>query len=286
MTLAAKGKAVLVTGGNSGIGYEIARALSNAGAEVTLTSRSGARAEKAAAAIAAESGNDVVGLALDQSSFAGIHALADSYLEQGRPLDVLVNNAGALFTTRRESADGFEMTWAVNHLGPYLLTARLMPALRKAPAARIVTTASSAHRSGTIDVDGLGLPRSYSRSGAYGRSKLANILFTAALARRLDGTDMTATCFHPGVVATGFFRFIPLIGPLARILSTPFLRTPAKGAETGIFLAGDSAAEGASGGYYYDRQLAPTTRLAADEAVQEKVWEISAEQTGATWDFS
>jgi len=280
------GKNVVVTGGNSGIGYEIARALSEAGAHVTLTSPSAERAETAARAIATETGHDVFGKALDLSGFAAINGFADDWLATDKPLDVLVNNAGALFATRRQSADGFEMTWAVNHLGPYLLTARLMPALRKAPAARIVTTASSAHRAGTIVYDGLGLPQSYSRANAYGRSKLANILFTRALSRRLEGSGMTATCFHPGVVATGFFRFIPAIGPLVRVLAKPFLRSPAKGAETGIYLAGDSAAEGASGDYYYDSKPARTSRLAGDVDVQEKVWEISAEQTGAIWDFS
>ena len=178
MTLFVDGKSILVTGGNIGIGYEIARALSKAGARVTLTSRSAARAEDAARRIAAETGREVIGRELDLGAFANINAFADDIVKAGAPLDVLVNNAGALIGTRQQSADGYEMTWAANHLGPYLLTARLMPALKQAPAARVVTTASSAHWSGTIDFDGLGLPRSYSRTGAYGRSKLANILFT------------------------------------------------------------------------------------------------------------
>ncbi len=286
MSLSVEQKTILVTGGSSGIGLAAAQELAQAGANVIVTSPSRARAESAAESIGQATGGKAVGLQLDLGSFAGIRAFTEEFLANHDHLDVLLNNAGALFSSPRKSLDGYEMTWAVNHLGPYLLTSRLMPVLRKAPAARIVTTASSAHRAGTIEFDGLGLPESYSRAGAYGRSKLANIMFTAALSRRLDGTNMTATCFHPGVVATGFFRFIPLIGPLVRVLATPFLRSPQKGAETGIFLAGDSTAEGASGGYYYDCKPARTSQLAGDVDVQEKVWEISAEQTGAVWDFS
>ena len=286
MSLSVENKTILITGGSSGIGLAAAEALARAGANVIVTSPSRARAEDAAESITRTTGGKAAGLQLDLGSFAGIRAFTERFCANHEHLDVLMNNAGALFSSPRKSLDGYEMTWAVNHLGPYLLTARLLPLLRKAPAARIVTTASSAHRAGTIDFDGLGLPESYSRTGAYGRSKLANILFTAALSRRLEGINMTATCFHPGVVATGFFRFIPLIGPAVRVLATPFLRSPQKGAETGIFLAGDSAAEGASGGYYFDAKPARTSQLAADESVQERVWGISAEQTGAIWDFS
>jgi NAD(P)-dependent dehydrogenase (short-subunit alcohol dehydrogenase family) len=281
----AEGRIILVTGGNSGIGKAAALALSKAGAKVVLTSRSRERAEAAAAEIAAASGNEVTGLALDFSAKANINAFADTFLTRFDRLDVLVNNAGALFTSRQASADGFELTWAVNHLGPFLLTARLMPLLKKAETARIVTTSSVAHLGGRIVFDGLGLPRSFSRAGAYGRSKLANVLFTFALARRLAGTGITANCFHPGVVATGFFRFIPVVGPVVQVLATPFLRTPAKGAETAVFLAADDGSCGMSGGYYVDKKLVRTNPVATDISVQDRVWDVSVEQTGAEWNF-
>ena len=285
MTLSVDGKRILITGGNSGIGQAAARELSKAGAEVILTSRSAARAEAAAKEIAAASGREVVGLKLDFTSLAEINSFADAFIERFDRLDVLVNNAGALFTTRRQSAEGYEMTWAVNHLGPLLLTSRLLPLLQKSGQARIVTTASDAHLSGTIAFDGLGTPESFSRTGAYGRSKLGNVLFSFALARRLESSDVTSTCFHPGVVATGFFRAIPIIGPLARVLATPFLRTPAKGAETLVWLAGDDGMAGQNGGYYFDKKPGRLSALARDVAVQERVWQISTEQAGAHWPF-
>ncbi|MBU1173844.1 MAG: SDR family NAD(P)-dependent oxidoreductase [Alphaproteobacteria bacterium] len=283
MTLSVEGKRILVTGGSSGIGCAAALALSKAGAEVMLTSRSAERAERVASDIAAASGRRVIGLRLDLASQADIRAFADDFQARFDRLNVLANNAGALWTSRQASPDGYEMTWAVNHLGPMLLTSLLLPLLHKSGAARVVTTASNAHLGGTMAFDGLGLPDSFSHAGAYGRSKLGNVLFTFALARRLEGSDATATCLHPGVVATGFFRFIPVVGPMVRVLATPFLRTPAKGAETLVWLAGDSEAAGLNGGYFYDRKPGRLSPLAEDPAVQDRVWDISSKQVGAVW---
>lgn len=285
MALSVDGKTILITGGSSGIGRAGALALSRAGARVILTSRSAQSAEAAAAEISAASGNEVTGLALELASISGINAFADDFAARNSRLDVLVNNAGALWTRRQASADGYEMTWAVNHLGPFLLTARLLPLLKRAGNARIVTTASSAHLGGSIEFDNLGLPESFSRSGAYGRSKLGNVLFTFALARRLVGSGVTANCLHPGVVATGFFRFIPVIGPAVKLLATPFLRSPDKGAETLVWLAGDDSLGETSGGYFHDMKPGRLSPLADDMAVQERVWDISAAQTGAVWSF-
>jgi NAD(P)-dependent dehydrogenase (short-subunit alcohol dehydrogenase family) len=278
-------KTILITGGNSGIGYETARALGKAGARVILTSRSAARAEAAADRIASESGCEAIGLELDFSALANVNAFADNFPRRFDRIDVLVNNAGALFRTRKESVDGIELTWAANHLGPFLLTARLLPLLKRAEGARIVTTASSAHKNGSIDFDDLGLRRHYTPFSAYGRSKLGNILFTFGLARRLEGTGITANCLHPGVVATGFFRFVPAIGLAAQWLFRPFLRSPQKGAETAVFLAVDDSMAGVSGGYYFDKHPIKTSTLAADVALQDRVWALSIEQTGAVWEF-
>lgn len=285
MTWTIEGKSVLVTGGSSGIGYETALALSKAGAELVLTSRSSARAEAAAKRISAESGRPVVGLALDLSSRASINGFADALLGRSDRLDVLFNNAGALFRTRGESAEGIEMTWAVNHLGPFLLTARLLPLLQGAGEARIVTTSSGAHHGGQIDLGDFGMNTRYSSFAAYGRSKLGNVLFTSALARRLAGTGITANCLHPGLVATGFFHFMPLVGPIMPVLMRPFSRSPQKGAETAIFLIADDSISGQSGVYYHDRRPARVSAVASDRELQERVWELSVEQTGAEWGF-
>ncbi len=285
MTLAVEGKTILVTGGNSGIGFAAARVLSGAGATVILTSRDRGRAEAAASKITGETGREVIGLPLDLASKAAINAFVDDFPRRFDRIDVLVNNAGAAFWLHHESPDGYELTWAVNHLGPFLLTSRLLPLLRRAGKARIVTTASTAHLSGRIEFDDHGHAHSYAPMAAYSRSKLGNVLFTFALARRLEGSGITTNCLHPGVVASRFFRFVPVIGSAVQAIATPFLRSPRKGAETLVFLAGDTEMDGKSGGYYFDKKPGRVSRPAFDEALQEKVWTLSVDQTGAVWDF-
>lgn len=285
MAISADGKTILITGGNSGIGFAAAEKLVAAGAKVTITSRDKTRLDAAVNEISQRTGRTPEGMVLDLGSFAGIRAFAERYAAGHSTLDVLANNAGALFLSREVTEDGFEKTWAVNHLGPMLLTSLLLPLLSKSAAGRVVTTASTAHLGGKIAFDGLGLPHTYSRTGAYGRSKLANVLFSFALARKLEASRVTSNCFHPGVVATGFFRALPMVGPMARVLATPFLRTPEKGAETLVWLAGDTEAEGTSGGYYVDKKPGRLNPIARDIAVQERVWDVSCGQTGAHWAF-
>ena len=286
MTWSVKDKTILVTGGNSGIGFAGAEELSRMGARVFVTSRDAGRARAAAAAISARTGNAVTGFGLDFSSLAAIHEFADGFAAQVNALDCLVNNAGALFLKPQVSADGTEKTWAVNHLGPFLLTARLLPLLQKPVAARIVTTSSRAHFDGKVSAESFAEAETRAGFNAYGRSKLGNILFTAALARRLAGSSVTATCHHPGVVATGFFRVFPVIGPFLHVLARPVLRSPAKGAETLVHLAASDDVSGQSGGYYFNRRLARVSRAAADVALQESIWELSVAQTGAVWPFA
>jgi NAD(P)-dependent dehydrogenase (short-subunit alcohol dehydrogenase family) len=195
-------------------------------------------------------------------------------------IDVLINNAGGMFVKRGESKDGYELTFAVNHLAPFLLTQLLLAGLKRAPQARIVTTASDAHRGATLDFDDLQATRRYSAMGAYGRSKLANILFTRNLAKRLEGTMVTATCLHPGFVRTSIGRDLPVIPrSIFRFISL-FIRSPQKGAQTIVYLASSPQVQGASGGYYFDCRLTPPTPAAQDDAAAEQLWQVSEKLVG------
>src|SRR5450631_4846785 len=225
------GQTVLVTGG---IGKATAIGLAAMGARVGLTGRDIARTRAAAADVATASGNPAVDpFAVDVSSQAEVRRLAGEVLAAYPRLDVLVNNAGGFWATRRVTADALEHTFAVNHLAPFLLTDLLLDRLRASAPARIVTVSSGAHAMGTINFDDLQGERRYSGQQAYSQSKLANVMFTYELARRVDGTGVTATVLHPGVVRTGFAAEDPsLLAKVMITVSRPFLRTPAQGAAT------------------------------------------------------
>ena len=181
---------------------------------------------------------------------------------------------------RTVSKDGYELTFAVNHLAPFLLTHLLMNTLKRAPQARIITTASAAHRGAALDFDDLQAARKYSAMGAYGRSKLANILFTRALTRRLEGTTVTATCLHPGFVRTSIGRDMGTIPRSIFGLISWFIRSPQRGAQTVVYLATSAAVEGASGGYYFDCKLTQPSPAAQDDAAAERLWQVSAKLVG------
>jgi NAD(P)-dependent dehydrogenase (short-subunit alcohol dehydrogenase family) len=211
-----------------------------------------------------------------------VRRLAAAIVERTPRVDVLVNNAGTMYAKRAVSQDGHEKTFAVNHLAPFLLTHLLLDTLKSSAPSRIVTTASNAHLGAKISFDDLLAGRKYSPMGAYATSKLANVLFTRALAKRLEGTGVTATCLHPGFVRTNFGRdnemspvFKALFGLAARLA-----RTPEKGAETVVYLASSPEAEGASGGYYFDRKLARTSPAAQDTHAAERLWELSERLVG------
>ena len=205
-------------------------------------------------------------------------------MEHTSCVDVLVNNAGSIFARRSLSKDGYEMTFAVNHLASFLLTHLLLNTLKNGRQPRIVTTASNAHRGARILFDDMQAAGKYSAMGAYGSSKLANILFTRALAKRLQGTAVTATCLHPGFVQTSIgrnFDMSPLLKNIIRLLFR-FGRSPEKGAETVVYLASSPQVQGASGGYYFNCKLTPPSPAAQDDGIAERLWQVSEHLVGIT----
>jgi NAD(P)-dependent dehydrogenase (short-subunit alcohol dehydrogenase family) len=275
------GKRVVITGATGGIGLAAAKALAARGARLAIVARSRERAVAAAEQIAAAGGAVDVLLA-DLASQGSIRRLAAELLDRHPRIDVLVNNAGAVYRTRQVTEDGIELTWAVNHLAPFLLTTLLLDRLRESAPARIVTTASEAHRGTRIPFEDLGAERSYRAFARYGQTKLANILFTAELARRLEGSGVTATCFHPGLVASGFNRNNgPLMG-FAMSLLRPFARSPERGADTLVWLVDAAEVSGQSGGYFVDRRRRMPSEAARDAEAARRLWEISEAQTRAS----
>jgi NAD(P)-dependent dehydrogenase (short-subunit alcohol dehydrogenase family) len=224
----------------------------------------------------------VATLVADLSSQAAVRRLAQAILDRYPELDVLVNNAGAMYTPRQLSADGIELTWAVNHLAPFLLTTLLLDRLKvrrgATPGARIVTTASDAHLGARIPFDDLNAERSYGSFRRYKETKLANILFTKELAARLQGSDVAAYCFHPGLVATGFNHNNGVLMGLAMRLLTSVARTPEHGAQTLVWLATAPADALVSGAYYVDMGLRLPSPEAQDVAAARRLWEISEAQ--------
>jgi NAD(P)-dependent dehydrogenase (short-subunit alcohol dehydrogenase family) len=278
-----KDKICVVTGGTDGIGKEAAYDIAMLGAKLLVHGRDPDKGARAVAELKARSGNGAIEfLPADFSSLADVRRLAAAVLERTPRIDVLVNNAGGIFVKRTLSKDGYETTFAVNHLAPFLLTHLLLDALQSAPQSRIVTTASNAHRNAKISFDDLQATRKYSPMGAYGSSKLANILFTRALAKRLSGTAVTATCVHPGFVRTNFGRNneVSLWVKVIFGLVSRFARSPQKGAETVVYLAASPQVQGESGGYYFDcKPLAPSP-AGQDDAVAERLWHVSEQLVG------
>lgn len=277
-----QGKICLVTGATRGIGKETALGLARKCAKVVIVGRDEARVRATRSAIVAALGNAQVDfLVADLSSQAEVRRLAEEFKRKYSRLDVLLNNAGAIFTKREITVDGFERTWALNHLAEFLLTQLLLDTLEASAPARIVNVASAAHTSGTIAFDNLRGDKKYSGISAYNQSKLANILFTFALARRLAGKGVIANCLHPGVVATGFGRNTPGLIKTLVGLARPFLMTPEKGAGTSIYLASSPEAANVSGKYFAKCRPIASSKLSNDVALQEKLWELSVQQTTA-----
>jgi retinol dehydrogenase 12 len=277
------GQVCLVTGATGGIGLESARALAQRGAHVVMVGRDPVRSEAALQSVRASApGASVELLLADLSQQQQVRALAAAFLARHTRLHVLLNNAGVIHEQRQVTADGLEATFATNHLAPFLLTHLLLPTLLQTGEARVVTVSSRAHRRARLDLEDLQGERRYGGMRAYANSKLANILFTTALARRLRGTQVTANSLHPGVVRTGFGVHNPgLIGLVFR-LGARFFITPEEGARTSVYLAASPEVSGVSGEYFARCRRVHPSRAAQDAGLAEKLWLKSAQLTGVT----
>jgi NAD(P)-dependent dehydrogenase (short-subunit alcohol dehydrogenase family) len=276
------GRTCLVTGATSGIGKATAAGLARLGADLVLVARDRARAEATVAEIKAATGNPRIELlVVDLASQASIRQAVQEYRRGHDRLHVLVNNAGGFWATRHSTVDGLEWTFAVNHLAYFLLTNLLLELLVASAPARIVNVTSSAQAIGDIHLDDLQFQRRYRGQAAYNQSKLANVLFTYELARRLEGTGVTVNCGAPGVTRTNFGRddsgpVMRLLTPLAR----PFMRTPEQGADTVVYLASSPEVEGVTGGYYASGRARRSSRRSYDTELAGRLWRVSEKLTG------
>ena len=277
------GKICLVTGANAGIGKAAALGLARRGATVVLLCRSEARGAAARTEIERGGGEAPVHLlAADLASMRQIRRVAEEYLQRFGRLDVLVNNAGVLaWRERRVSEDGLELTFAVNHLAPFLLTGLLLDRLRTSAPSRVVTVSSGAHRRVELDFDDLQNERGYDPFDVYSQSKLANVYFTYELARRLEGTGVTANCLHPGVVSTALFRDMKWWQRVALFLGRPFLLSPERGADTAVHLAADPGVAAVTGHYFEKRKSVKSSPVSYDPDLARRLWELSEALTGA-----
>ncbi|HEY7281488.1 MAG TPA: SDR family NAD(P)-dependent oxidoreductase [Actinomycetota bacterium] len=280
-----EGKRVVITGATAGIGLAAATELARRHAELTIVARSWQRAHDAAARIAHESSwrhePDIV--LADLSSQQEVRRLAVELLERHPRIDVLANNAGAVNTRRVTTEDGIELTWAVNHLAPFLLTTLLLDRLTASAPARVITTTSDAHAGARIPFDDLESGNDTAKGfRRYGQTKLANILFTSELARRTEGTGVTANCYHPGFVASNFNRNNGMRMRIAMTLARPFARSNERGADTLVWLADSPAVNGQSGWYFVDRRLGKPSAGALDHLAAERLWTLSERQVDGT----
>ena len=268
-----EGKVCVVTGATAGIGKETALALARMGATAVIVARDAAKSARTVDEIEqAVPGAKVDVVLADFASLAAVRAAAEEIGKRYRAVHVLVNNAGTANKLRTLTVDGYEQIFAVNHLAPFLFTRELMPLLRAGAPSRIVNVASVAERNNPIDFDDLQSEKNYGGFRAYGKSKLANVMFTYELAARLAGTGVTANCLHPGAVATDMLKKIPW---LLYALISPFLLTPAQGAATQVFLASSPQVEGVSGGYYVKSAAARSSPRSYDVSARTRLWEVS-----------
>ena len=286
-----RGKYVVITGATSGIGLAAAKELATRGANIGIVARNEAKANKIANQIKASTNESVtvdVFLA-DMASQASIRNVAADILASCPRVDILINNAGALFQNHEITDEGIEMTWAVNHLGPFLLTRLLLNRLKESAPARIITTASHGHKMAKngIDFNDLNAELLYrplkklmgGPTFRYGQSKLANILFTKELGRHLDGTGVTSYCFDPGLVHTNFNQNNGTLARLTMTFMNLFSRSPEKGAETMVWLAESDEITNYNGLYYVDKKIGIPSLAAQDWDVARSLWKVSEEQT-------
>lgn len=275
-----QGKVCMVTGASAGMGKEAALELARMGATVVIVCRNKERGQIAQAEIQARSNNQKVDLILaDLASQSSIREAAQQFKDKYQQLHVLVNNAGATFGKRRLNEDGLEMTFAVNHLAYFLLTNLLLDVIKTSAPARIINVSSDAHAWGYLNFDDLQNERGYGGLKVYGQSKLANVLFTYELARRLQGSGVTVNCLHPGAVASNFGQQdAGLLGVGLKIVR-PFLISPERGARTAVYLATSPEVEGVTGKYFVNCKEHKSARASYDEITQKRLWEVSEQLT-------
>jgi NAD(P)-dependent dehydrogenase (short-subunit alcohol dehydrogenase family) len=275
------GRTCMVTGATSGIGLATARVLAQGGATTVAVGRNREKGAAVVARIREETGNPAVEfMQADLSVQAEIRHLVKEFQSRCSRLDVLVNNAGGFFLRRQLSADGIEMTFALNYLSPFLLTNLLLDTLMTSTSARIVNVSSAVHKGARLSFEDLEGETKYSGIGAYGQSKLAGLLFTYELARRLEGTRITVNAVHPGFVATNIGMsnvwMIKLVAPLIRLVAL----SPEEGAQTSIYLASSPEVAGVTGKYFAKKESIDSSPASYDEAAAKRLWEISVEMTG------
>ncbi len=276
-----EGKVCMVTGATSGIGRVTARALAERGATVIVVGRNPAKSAATVAHIRQQTGNPAVeSMLADLSSLEQVRRLAAEFKKRYSRLNVLVNKAGAIYFSRQETADGFEMTFGLNHLNYFLLTNLLLDPLKAGAPSRIVNVSSAVHMSATLNFDDLQSRKKYSGMSSYGRSKLANVLFTYELARRLQGTGITVNAVHPGMVATQFAANNGLLGRLARPVMNLMSLSEEEGADTLIYLATSPEVEGVTGKYFVHRRAVSSSPESYDEAEARRLWQVSEELVG------
>jgi NAD(P)-dependent dehydrogenase (short-subunit alcohol dehydrogenase family) len=278
-----KGKTCVVTGATSGIGLSTVRALAGMGATTIIVARNPQKGERVARKIKAETGNSQIDFMLaDLSCQRDVLHLAELVKARYKCLDVLVNNAGAMFLTRCVTVDGIEMTFALNHLAYFLLTQSLLECLKAAGKARIVNVASEMHRGARIDFDDIQYQKSYTGKQAYSRSKLANILFTYELAGQLNGSGVTVNAMSPGGVFTNFSRnngWVSWAKNVASCILARSLVSPKKGADTIVYLASAAQAENVTGKYFFKRKQVSSSPASYDPENSKRLWEISLRLT-------
>ena len=278
------GKVCLVTGATSGIGEETAKELAQRGATVIVVGRNEKKCAATVTQIRQQTGNaQVESMIADFSSLEQIRALAELFKKKYARLDVLVNNAGAIYLSRQQSVDGYELTFAVNHLGYFLLTNLLLDLVVASAPSRIINISSAMHTGAPLDFSDLQNTRKYNGMRVYGQSKLANILFTYELARRLQGKNVTVNAVHPGMVATNFAANNGVLGKIARPVMNLGSISIAEGAETMAYLATSPEVEGVTGKYWVKKKERQSSPASYDEAAQKRLWQVSEEMVGETF---
>ncbi|XP_051872185.1 retinol dehydrogenase 12-like [Pristis pectinata] len=278
------GKTVIITGANTGIGKETARDLAKRGAQIILACRDTEKGDAAAKEIIEESGNsNIVVKKLNLANTKSVREFAEQINNEQQQVNILINNAGVMMCPYLKTEDGFELQFGVNHLGHFLLTYLLIDLIKRSSPARIINVSSAAHKMGKIQFDDLNSEKNYSPMKAYAQSKLANILFTRELARKLEGTSVSVFALHPGVVRTELARHLNPITRFGLSLLRPFTKSPASGAETTNYCAVAPGLEKETGQYFSDCDRAACSSAACDDETAKKLWEVSCQMLEIDW---